>query len=85
MAALIDLSILASPEFAGDFDGGTRTGGFAASTHLAAGLLVTGAVMALAAIVRGGGYAVRAAGVLLLIVGGVAVSVLTLPLLDYYG
>jgi hypothetical protein len=84
LAGLLDTSIVGSSAFAADFDGGTRTADAAGTTHLATGLLAVGAVMAVAAIIRGGGYAVRAAGVLLLAVGG-AVAYFTLPLLSYYG
>jgi hypothetical protein len=84
IAGLLDMSIIGGRAFAADFDGGTRTADAAETTQLATGLLVAGAVMALAAIIRGGGYAVRAAGVLLLAVGG-AVAYFTLPLLSYYG
>lgn len=84
LAALLDVSIVGSRAFAADFDGGTRTAHAAGSTHLATGLLVAGAVMAVAAIIRGGGHAVRAGGVLLLAAGG-ATAYITLPLLAYYG
>lgn len=84
IAGLLDMSIIGSRAFARDFDGGTRTADAAGSTHVATGLLVAGAVMAVAAIIRGGGYAVRAVGVLLLAAGG-ATAYVTLPLLAYYG
>jgi hypothetical protein len=84
LAGLLDVSIIGTSAFAADFDGGTRTADAADTTRLATGLMVAGAVMALAAIIRGGGYAVRAAGVVLLAVGG-AVAYITLPLLSYYG
>src|SRR5882757_37088 len=84
VAGLLNTSIIASPAFAADFDGGTRTADVGDTTQLAIDLLVVGAVMALAAIIRGGGHAVRAAGVLLLAVGG-AVAYFTVPLLSYYG
>jgi hypothetical protein len=84
LAGLLDLSIVGSSAFAADFDGGTRTADAASTTQLATGLLVAGAVMAVAAIIRGGGYAVRPAGVVLL-AGGGAVAYFTLPLLGYYG
>lgn len=84
LAGLLDVSIVGSSAFAADFDGGTRTADAADTTRLATGLLVAGAVMAVAAIIRGGGYAVRPAGVVLLAVGG-AVAYITLPLLSYYG
>jgi hypothetical protein len=51
---------------------------------LATGLLIAGAVLALAAVIRGEGYAVRAAGVVLILRVGWGVAVLTLPLLSYY-
>jgi hypothetical protein len=84
LAAVIDLSIIASPAFAADFDGGSRTADVAGDTRLAAGLLIAGALSALAAVVRGGGHVVRALGVVLLVVMGGGVAVLTLPLLEYY-
>jgi hypothetical protein len=84
VAGLLDVSIIGSSAFAADFDGGTRTADATDTTRLATGLLVTGAVMALAAIIQGGGHAVRAAGVLLLAIGG-AVAYVTLPLVSYYG
>jgi hypothetical protein len=84
LAGLLDVSIIGGRAFAADFDGGTPTADAADTTHLATGLLVVGAVMAVAAIIQGGGYAVRAAGVLLLAAGG-AVAYITLPLLSYYG
>lgn len=84
LAVLLDLSIVGSRAFAADFDGGTRTAHAAGTTHAATGLLLAGAVMAVAAIIRGGGHAVRAAGVLLLAAGG-ATAYVTLPLLAYYG
>jgi hypothetical protein len=84
LAGLLDMSIIGSRAFAADFDGGTRTAHAAGATHAAAGLLVAGAVMAVAAIIRGGGHAVRAVGVLLLAAGG-ATAYITLPLLAYYG
>ncbi|KAA0080568.1 hypothetical protein CIW52_23475 [Mycolicibacterium sp. P9-64] len=84
LAGLLDLSILGSSAFAADFDGGTRSADAGGITHLATALLVAGAVMAVAAIIRGGGHAVRAVGVLLLAVAG-ATAYITLPLLAYYG
>ncbi len=84
VAAALAVPVWLSSEFAADFDGGTHTAHVSGSIGVAAGFLVAGAVAALAAIVRGGGYRVRAVGVLLLLLGGPAVAVLTLPLLDYY-
>ena len=84
LAGLLDLSVIGSSAFATDLDGGTRTAGVGGTTQCATGLLAVGAVLAIAAIIRGGGYAVRPAGVVLLAVGG-AVAYVTLPLLAYYG
>ena len=84
LAVLLDLSIVGSSAFAADFDGGTRSAHVTDTAQLATGLLVVGAVSALAAIIRGGGYAVRPAGVVLLAAGG-TVAYFTLPLLAYYG
>jgi hypothetical protein len=84
LAGVFDVSVFGSSAFAADFDGGTRTAHAAGTAHLATGLLIAGAVLAVAAIIRGGGYAVRAVGVLLLAAGG-AVAYFTLPLLAYYG
>jgi hypothetical protein len=57
LAGLLDVSIIGGRAFAADFDGGTPTADAADTTHLATGLLVVGAVMAVAAIIQGGGYA----------------------------
>jgi hypothetical protein len=84
IAVLLDMSIIGDRAFAADFDGGSRTADAAGTTQVATGLLVVGAVMAVAAIIRGGGYAVRPAGVVLLAAGG-AVAYFTLPLFAYYG
>jgi hypothetical protein len=84
LAALIDLSIVASPAFVADFDGGTKTADVADDAGLATGLLIAGAVLALAAVIRGGGYAVRAAGVVLILGVGCGMAVLTLALSSYY-
>ncbi|MCX2712417.1 hypothetical protein [Mycolicibacterium sp. J2] len=53
--------------------------------HVATGSLIGGALTSIAAIIRGGGHRVRPVGILLLFLGAPSVSVLTLPLLDYYG
>ncbi|MGJ6125543.1 hypothetical protein QN239_23505 [Mycolicibacterium sp. Y3] len=85
VAAGIALQVWASPEFAVDFDGGTRTAHVSADIHLATRLLVAGVLSAIGSIVRGGGYRVRPSGLLLLLLVGPGVAVLTLPLLGYYG
>lgn len=84
VAVVIAIPVWLSPEFATDFDSGAHTAHVSSSISVAAGALVAGTVAALAAIVRGGGHWVRAVGALLLLLGGPAVAVLTLPLLDYY-
>lgn len=85
LAAMFALQVWLSPEFAGDFDGGTHTAHVGGDVRFGTGLLIAGALTAVAAIVRGGGYRVRPTGILLLLLAGPAVAVLTLPLLDYYG
>ncbi|MDX1874526.1 hypothetical protein SBI67_20595 [Mycolicibacterium sp. 120266] len=84
LAAVFTLNVWLSPEFAGDFDGGTHTAHVGGDVRFATGLLIAGAASAVAAIVRGGGHRVRPTGILLLLAGP-AVAVLTLPLLNYYG
>ncbi len=84
VAAAMAVPVWLSPEFAADFDSGARTAHVSGSIGVAAGFLVAGAVAAMAAIVRGGGHRVRAVGALLLLLGGPAVAVVALPLLDYY-
>lgn len=84
VAAAIAIPVWLSPEFAADFDSGAHTARVSSSIRLAAALLVAGAFVALAAIVRGGGHRVRPVAALLLLLGCPAVAVLTLPLLHYY-
>ena len=83
-AAGMSILVWISPEFARDFDSGARTANAGSNLVVAAVLLAVGAVTAFAALIRGGGYRVRAIAVLLLLLGCPAVAVLTLPLLDYY-
>ncbi|GAS97135.1 uncharacterized protein RMCC_4101 [Mycolicibacterium canariasense] len=85
VAAVLTLTVWGSPEFAADFDGGTRTAQVSADLHLATGLLIGGVLAATGGIIWGGGHNVRAVGILLLLLGAPGVAILTLPLLDYYG
>jgi hypothetical protein len=85
IAAAITLDVLLSPEFAADFDGGSHTAQVSRDVHVATGSLIGGALTSIAAIIRGGGHRVRPVGILLLFLGAPSVSVLSLPLLDYYG
>lgn len=66
----IALSTIASPAFAAYFDSGVKPADLTAGAPSASGLLVLGAAFSIAAIIRGGGYSVRAAGTTLLGIGG---------------
>ncbi|MCT7372637.1 hypothetical protein [Mycolicibacterium llatzerense] len=83
-AAAFSITVWLSPEFAADFDSGSHTAHVSGWIGVAAGLLVAGAISAIAAIVRGGGYRVRPVAGLLLLVAGPATAIVTLPLLEYY-
>ena len=85
LAAVLTLTVWGSPEFAADFDGGTRTAQGSTDVRLATGLLIGGVLGAIGAIIRGGGHSVRAVSILLLLLVAPGVAILTLPLLDYYG
>ena len=84
-AGLIDITIIASPEFAVDLGNGTHTADARDETLLATGLLALGSTLALAAIVRGGSILLRLTAFALLLFAGGAVTVLTLPLQAHYG
>ena len=67
------LSTIGSAAFSAYFDGGGTPGDLAAGAPAATGLLALGATLSIAAIIRGGGHSVRAAGIALLGVAGALV------------
>jgi hypothetical protein len=71
----IVLATVGSPAFSAYFDSGGKPVDLAAGAPPATGLLTLGAALSIAAIIRGGGYSVRAAGIALLGIGGALVYV----------
>lgn len=83
LAAWVTMLVVASPGFAADFDGGSRTADLADDAALAAGLLAAGVTSALGAGIVGGGHYVRSTGVVL-VGAGIALAYVVLPLWAYY-
>ena len=69
------LSTIGGAAFSAYFDGGVKPADVAAGAPAATGPLALGATLSIAAIIRGGGYSVRAAGIALLGIGGALVYV----------
>ncbi|AQA04064.1 hypothetical protein BVC93_18350 [Mycobacterium sp. MS1601] len=84
-AAVLAVSVWATPDFATDFENGTRIANAGSSATLSAVLSIVGIFCALAAIFRPRASALAAGAGAVLLLTGCATGLSALPLIGHYG